>query len=91
MEGIFREDFRGRVLPFDSAAARAYAEIVAHRRRLGRPISQFDAQIAAICRSRSAQLATRNVCDFVDTGIGVLPSRLQPARPTAPQALGPAQ
>ncbi|KQO79785.1 type II toxin-antitoxin system VapC family toxin [Rhizobium sp. Leaf262] len=61
---IFSEDLRGRVLPFDSDAANIYAKIAADRRALGRPISQFDAQIAAIAISRGASLATRNVADF---------------------------
>lgn len=34
------QGFVGRILPFDSAAARAYAEIGAFRRRVGRPISE---------------------------------------------------
>ena len=37
---IFAEDLTGRVLPFDSAAAREFAEIAASRRRAGRPISE---------------------------------------------------
>jgi len=66
---MFRQDLAGRILPFDSAAAQAYAVIAADRRRAGRPISQFDAQIAATCRSRGATLATRNVADFDACGI----------------------
>src|SRR3546814_877765 len=66
---MFAEDFGGRILPFDVDAAMAYAEIAADRRRTGRPISQFDAQIAAIVRSRGGLLASRNVRDFVDCGI----------------------
>jgi predicted nucleic acid-binding protein len=31
--GIFTEDFEGRILPFDTDATAAYAEIVAARRR----------------------------------------------------------
>ena len=31
-----------------------------------------DAQIAAICRSHAAPVATRNVGDFADTGVAVL-------------------
>ena len=64
--------FAGRVLPFDSAAARAYAEIAAARRVAGRPISQADGQIAAISRSRGMALATRNIRDFADTGIALI-------------------
>ena len=69
---IFEEDFGERILPFDRAAARAFAAIAAQRRALGRPISQLDAQIAAITRSRGATLATRNVADFADCGIRVV-------------------
>ena len=66
---MFEQDFRGRVLPFDSPAAVDFAEICAERVRLGRPISQFDGQIAAIARSRGADLATRNTSDFDECGI----------------------
>jgi predicted nucleic acid-binding protein len=66
------EEFAGRILPFDSAAASAYALIAADRRRSGRPISQADAQIAAIAVSRGASLATRNAADFVDCGIDII-------------------
>lgn len=63
-EAMFGEDFRGRVLPFGSNEARFYARIAAERRRAGRPISNFDAQIAAIARSAGAAIATRNVADY---------------------------
>ncbi len=69
---MFDEDFGGRVLPFGSEAARVYAQIAAQRRRSGRPISHFDAQIAAIARSARAPIATRNVRDFDGCGIKVL-------------------
>ena len=62
---IFSEDLAGRVLPFDSAAAREFADIAASRRRAGRPISEADARIVAIARSRGGALATRNVGDSV--------------------------
>jgi hypothetical protein len=38
----------------------------------GRPISMADAQTAAICRNWSADLATCNVNDFLETGVHVL-------------------
>jgi toxin FitB len=69
---MFAEDFEKRVLPFDTAAAKFFAQIAAECRQIGRPISQFDAQISAICYSRNAQLATRNVMDFQDCGLSVL-------------------
>ena len=69
---MFEEDFAGRILPFSSLAARAYAEIAVARRQSGRPISQFDAQIAAIARSAGAAVATRNVPDFEGCGIRVI-------------------
>ena len=64
--------FAGRILPFDSAAAHAYAEIAAGRRSAGRPIAPADCQIAAIARSRGMAAVTRNVRDFGDLGIEVV-------------------
>ncbi|AUB77793.1 plasmid stabilization protein [Spiribacter roseus] len=72
LDGIFLEDFRARVIPFDRECAEAFSQIAAHRRRIGRPISQFDAMIAAAAASRGAQLATRNTRDFADCGIEVI-------------------
>lgn len=69
---IFDEDFAGQVLSFDGDAADMYAEIAASRRTAGKPISQFDAMIAAMARSRGASLATRDVRDFHDCGIDVV-------------------
>jgi predicted nucleic acid-binding protein len=71
-EEMFAHDFADRILPFDSAAAQAYADIASQRRKAGRPISQFDAQIAAIVKSRGSDLATRNTSDFEGCGIKVL-------------------
>ena len=64
--------FAGRILPFDSSAARIYAQIAAVRRAAGRPITQFDCQIAAIARSRGMAVATRNARDFADTGVEII-------------------
>jgi toxin FitB len=68
-EAMFAEDFAGRILPFDEAAARAFPEIAIRRRAQGRAIADLDAQIAAIARSRDAILATRNTADFEGCGI----------------------
>jgi toxin FitB len=72
IRGILTEDFHGRVLPFDEGASVRYADIVAGRQRIGRPIGVADAQIAAICRDLDGILATRNTADFEETGIGLI-------------------
>jgi len=69
---MFTEDFLGRILPFDESAAVAFANISAQRRISGIPISQSDAQIAAICYSHNAAIATRNVTDFVKCEIFII-------------------
>lgn len=51
---VFSDDMAERVLDFGSEAADAYAEIAATRRSQGRPVSQSDAMIAGIARSRGA-------------------------------------
>lgn len=66
------EDFPGRILPFDDVAAAHFAEIVVSRELHGLTIATADAEIAAICRSHSATLVTRNMKDFVHTGIKVV-------------------
>jgi predicted nucleic acid-binding protein len=72
IEKVFAEEFHGRILAFDEDAARSCAKILAVRIRAGRPISQFDAMIAAIARSRGASVATRNTADFDHCGIPVI-------------------
>ena len=42
------------------------------RRLAGRPISQFDAQIAAIALHNDASLATRNFKDFDGCGLRLI-------------------
>jgi predicted nucleic acid-binding protein len=60
------------VQPFDALAAGWFGPVMVRRAGLGLPIEGFDAQIAAICRARGADLATRNVKDFVETGVQVI-------------------
>lgn len=72
IEAMLREDFEGRVLPFDSEAARAYAELASARRTAGCPAPLADCQIAAIARSKDMAVATRNVRDFTDLGVDVI-------------------
>lgn len=71
-DAVFAEDFSGRVYGFDSEAARVFSKIMSSRRASGRPISQSDAQIAAIAKVARAKLATRDVENFEQCGIDVV-------------------
>jgi predicted nucleic acid-binding protein len=66
---MFTTLLTGRVLPFDEAAAQAFAPIAVDRRKRGKPISLFDAQIASIAKARNAALATRDTRDFEGCGV----------------------
>jgi len=68
-EKLFSGILVDRVLAFDSSAARAYAILLGHRRRLGRPMGNLDAQIAAIAQAHGATVATRNLNHFESCGI----------------------
>jgi predicted nucleic acid-binding protein len=69
---LFLRVMSGRVLEFDGAAAEAFSQIAAKRRKIGRPISYPDAQIAGIAKREGATLATRNINDFDHCGIRVI-------------------
>jgi predicted nucleic acid-binding protein len=66
------EDFQGRVLDLDQAAAETAGSICAQRRLRGRPIEMRDTLIAGIVVSRRAELATRNLRHFEDLEIAVV-------------------
>jgi Predicted nucleic acid-binding protein, contains PIN domain len=72
LEALITEDFAQRVLPFTVESSAEYADVVDGRDRVGRPISTSDAQIAAICRTRDAALATRNTADFEGCGVELI-------------------
>jgi predicted nucleic acid-binding protein len=69
---MFLEDFEGRVLPFDMAAAVAYADIFAARRLAGRPTATLDLMIAAVARTHRASVVTREACGFDGSGLTVI-------------------
>ncbi len=68
-EKMFGDVFADRILTFEDRAARAFSQIASSRRRQGKPMSEIDAQIAAIVRVHGATLATRN--PYVFEGCGV--------------------
>lgn len=71
-ERFIAQQFSQPILTFDEDTARAFGDIVGARRQLGRPMSTFDGQIAAIARVNHLALATRNVKDFEDCGLELI-------------------
>ena len=69
---MFADDFQGRVLPFDTAAAAAYAEVFAARRKAGRPAGTVDLMVAAIARVHGGRVVTRNVANFEGVGLTII-------------------
>ncbi len=88
METLLTETFAAHVLPFDLETSAHYAEILSDRRRAGRAISLFDAQVAAVCRQYQSVLATRNISEFAGTGVELInpwePPDMRPERPQGP-------
>jgi len=69
---IFTREFDGRILPFDTQAASAYAEIFANRRQMGRPIETADLIVAATARAHDAAVVTRDSGGFEGCGVTVV-------------------
>jgi predicted nucleic acid-binding protein len=72
LEQLLKDDFDGRVIPFDEPAAQAAGRIGAARRQLGRTIEIRDVQIAGIATARKAAVATRNIRHFEGLGIPLI-------------------
>jgi predicted nucleic acid-binding protein len=66
------DEFEGRILPFDTEAASAYADLFAIRRKAGRPSAPLDLMIAAIARAQLAIMVTRNTADFEGCGLTLI-------------------
>jgi toxin FitB len=69
---MFREDFAGRILPFDSDAAVIYGELFARRRSAGRPAGIADLMIASIARAHGTSVVTRDTGDFEGCGLALI-------------------
>src|SRR5689334_9314594 len=57
-------EYEDRILGLGVEAALRFGDVVSTRNAIGRPVTQIDAMIAAICLVHGATLATRNVRDF---------------------------
>ncbi len=69
--GMFAEEFAGRVLSFDLAAAPAYAAIVGQRQQSGNRLNPVDGMIAPIAHAHGAAIATRD-SDLAGCGVPIL-------------------
>jgi len=68
-EHMFSTLFADRIYDFDLRGARALGTIMKTRKRIGRPMDEMDALIAATAHVNGAQLATRNTSDFEHCGV----------------------
>jgi toxin FitB len=71
---LLSQDFAGRIVVFDSAASVYCADLMAARRKAGRPLQVQDAMIAACCLVQVATLVTRDTSGFDGLGLTMLNS-----------------
>lgn len=67
-----RQQFEGRILPFDHEAAVIWGTIMGDSDRRGRPRAAADSQIAATAIRFDLTLATRNTADFAGLPVKLL-------------------
>ena len=66
------ETIENRVASFDEAAASEAADLMASRKKKGRPGELRDTMIAGIAIARRATFATRNIEHFIDASIPLM-------------------
>lgn len=66
------ELFKGRVLPFDTEAARHFTRIATKAREAGRGFPTADGYIAAIATAKRFIVATRDTSPFEAAGVPVI-------------------
>lgn len=64
--------FAGRILPFDTLAARHYADLAVKARAAGKGFPTPDGYIAAIAAAHGFAVATRDTSAFLATGLQVI-------------------
>ena len=71
MDGLMQL-FKERVLPFDTDAARKYADLAVTARTAGRGFPVPDGYIAAIAASQGYQVASRDMAPFEAANVDVI-------------------
>ena len=69
LQALIAEDFAGRILTFDAAAALIFGRLVAAAMAQGRSPTVGDAQIAAVARRDGMAVATRDIADFAPLAV----------------------
>ena len=69
---VLLDKIEQRIAPFDSASAQHAADLMALRRRVGRPGDLRDSMQAGIVLAHHATLATRNTRHFADLSVRVV-------------------
>jgi predicted nucleic acid-binding protein len=64
--------FEGRILTFDLAASKAYADLMARAKANGEAISKTDGYIAATVAAHGLMVATRDTAPFLAAGLNVV-------------------
>lgn len=70
--GQIEQLFTGRILPFDSNAAKQYARLAHRARQAGKGFPSPDSYIAAIAASHGFAVATRDASPFLAAGLNVI-------------------
>ena len=71
LDGLL-ELFRGRVLPFDTDAARRYADLAVYAKTMGCGFPTPDGYIAAIAASRGYIVASRDTAPYDAGGVPII-------------------
>jgi predicted nucleic acid-binding protein len=64
--------FAGRILPFDTDAARSYADLAVAARKAGNGFPTPDGYIAAVATARGFAVATRDTSAFRAAGVPII-------------------
>jgi toxin FitB len=69
---LLKDVIEGRISPFDADAGTRAADLMASRKRLGRPVEVRDTMIAGIVLANRATLATRNTKHFEELQVSLI-------------------
>jgi toxin FitB len=71
-ETLLVDELGRRIAPFDTVAAQHAGDLMASRRKKGRPMELRDTMIAGIVLASHATLATRNTPHFEDLSVPII-------------------